>query len=144
MLERKSHAFTLLPLVTREPATSRTWCPGCVQAATQNRHLDADLVSMQTVPEAAQAFPQAVAQGRLGFLLFHFQAAHMQSAQLESFLERIVMLPDTLQRRITSCKLLVRTMVRRRLCHMREDLLPAQARAADAAGSGRLSNLPAT
>lgn len=99
---------------------------------------------MQTAPEETQAFPGAVAQGRLGFLLFHFQPAHLQSERLLSFLERIVMLPDKLQHRITSCKLLVRTMVRRRLCHMREELLPAQARAADAEGSGRLSHLPAT
>jgi hypothetical protein len=82
---------------------------------------------MQAVPPDISTFDKDVTSGKLGFVTFKIHRKQMKGETLTQYLESVVMLPASIQHRVTSCKLLVRMMLRRKLASMQEDLFPALA-----------------
>jgi hypothetical protein len=82
---------------------------------------------VQAVPADLAVFDENTTKGKMGFVTFRINRKDMKGKVLTQYLEAVVMLPASMQQRVTSCKLLVRMMLRRKLMSMQEELFPALA-----------------
>lgn len=76
----------------------------------------------QAPPEELLPFPTVLKRPALGYLSIQFARCHLDGPRLEKALETVVLFPDMLQHRTTSCRRLVRTELALKLAQMQAEL----------------------